>query len=120
MSMLVIVQTKASFRSWLRKEEANAREPATAAETAGQNIFLATCSSCHTIRGTSASGYVGPDLTHVGSRQWLAGLAFENRPDVLASWITDSQHIKPGNEMPNIDVSGTQLRDLVSYLESLK
>jgi cytochrome c oxidase subunit 2 len=120
MAMLVIVQTKAAFRAWLRKEAADARPPATAAERAGESVFLSSCSSCHTIRGTSASGYVGPDLTHVGSRTWLAGLAFRNQPQTLANWIVDSQHVLPGNEMPDINLTGSRLRDLVSYLESLK
>jgi cytochrome c oxidase subunit II len=120
MAMLVIVQTKAAFRAWLRNEAADA-QPATAGDArAGQHVFLTACSSCHTIRGTNASGYVGPDLTHVGSRTWLAGLTFPNRRDSLARWITDSQHIKPGNQMPDFSLAGGRLQDLVSYLESLK
>ncbi len=120
MAMLVIVQTKAAFHAWLRKEAATARPVATAAGQAGQNVFLATCSSCHTIRGTSASGFLGPDLTHVGSRHWLAGLAFENRRATLANWITNAQRVLPGNEMPDFSLGRVQLRNLVSYLESLK
>jgi cytochrome c oxidase subunit 2 len=121
MAMFVIVQTKAAFRAWLRHESADARPPTTAAERTGQSVFLTgACSSCHAIRGTSASGYVGPDLSHVGSRKWLAGLTFENRPDRLAEWIANSQHVKPGNEMPDFNLNGSRLRDLVTYLESLK
>jgi cytochrome c oxidase subunit 2 len=120
MAMLVVVQTKAAFRAWLRNEAADARPPTTSAEQAGQRVFLSDCSSCHTIRGTTASGYVGPDLTHVGSRAWLAGLTIHNSRSELARWITDSQHLKPGNEMPDFRLTGSQLRDLVAYLESLK
>ncbi len=120
MAMLAIVQTKTAFRKWLRNEAAKARPPTTAAEKAGQSVFLTTCSSCHTIRGTSASGYVGPDLTHLAGRQSLAGLAVANRPRSLAHWIVDSQDVLPGNEMPDFKLTGTQLRDLVSYLDSLK
>ncbi len=120
MAMLVIVQTKAAFRSWLHGEAAKARPPATRAEKAGQKVFLdGPCSSCHTIRGTSASGFVGPDLTHLASRKWLAGLTIPNRPGYLGGWIMDSQHIKPGNEMPDINLTGRQLRNLLAYLESL-
>jgi cytochrome c oxidase subunit 2 len=43
-----------------------------------------------------------------------------NRRDYLARWIVDSQHIKPGNQMPNLDLGASQLRALVAYLESLK
>jgi len=120
MAMLVIVQTKAAFRAWLRNEAADARKPAGGPALAGENVVLASCSSCHTIRGTSASGYVGPDLTHVGSRTWLAGLSFPNRRAWLARWITDNQSIKPGNQMPEFHFAAGRLRDVVAYLESLK
>ena len=121
MAFLVIVQTKSAFRAWLRNEASNARAPTTAAERAGQKVFLdGPCSSCHMIRGTSAAGYVGPDLTHVASRSYLAGLAVPNRPGYLAGWIMDSQHIKPGNEMPDMTLTGSQLRNVLAYLESLK
>jgi len=32
----------------------------------------------------------------------------------------DSQHIKPGNEMPDIRLTGQQLQALLAYLEHLK
>jgi cytochrome c oxidase subunit II len=121
MSMLVFVQPKAQFRAWLRKQAAPAAAPTTALGRRGEGVFLSgPCSSCHTIRGTSASGYVGPDLTHLASRTTLAGVTIPNRRSYLASWITDSQHVKPGNEMPDISLTGPQLRALLAYLESLK
>jgi cytochrome c oxidase subunit II len=121
MSMLVFVQSKAAYRKWLRNQAAPARAPATAVERAGRRVFLAgACSSCHDIRGTSASGFVGPDLTHVGSRTTLAGVTIPNRRSDLARWIVDSQSIKPGNRMPDLRLSPAQLRAVVAYLESLK
>ncbi|HEY2353605.1 MAG TPA: cytochrome c oxidase subunit II [Gaiellaceae bacterium] len=121
MSMVVVVQTKAAFATWLRNEEAPARAPATAVEREGESTFsTAGCASCHAIRGTSASGYVGPDLTHLGSRSWLAGLVLRNTPPNLARWISEPQQIKPGNEMPDLTLSPAQLHGLVAYLESLK
>jgi cytochrome c oxidase subunit 2 len=121
MAMLVIVQPKAAFRAWLRHEASDARPPTTAAQKAGQKVFLdGPCSSCHAIRGTSASGYVGPDLTHLADRKWLAGLAVRNRPGDLAGWIVNSQHVLPGNEMPDMNLTGSQLGHLLSYLESLR
>jgi cytochrome c oxidase subunit 2 len=38
----------------------------------------------------------------------------------LARWIVDSQHYKPGNEMPDLQLTRAQLDALVAYLESLK
>jgi cytochrome c oxidase subunit II len=121
MGMLVFAQPKADFRKWLQQQAAPATTPRTALERRGEQIFLnGACSSCHTIRGTSAKGYVGPDLTHLASRTMLAGLAIPNTPSYLGRWITDSQHFKPGNRMPNFQLPQVQLRALVAYLRSLK
>jgi cytochrome c oxidase subunit II len=120
MGMLVFAQPKAAFRAWLKGQAAPAASPQTALESRGKDVFLSKCSSCHAIRGTDANGYVGPDLTHLASRTKLAGLTIPNRPDYLARWIVDSQHFKPGNQMPNLSLQPAQLHALVAYLESLK
>jgi cytochrome c oxidase subunit 2 len=123
MGMLVVVQPKAQFQAWLRKQAAPAAKPTTAAARRGEQEFLGgsgSCSSCHAIRGTPARGFVGPDLTHLASRSTLAGLTIPNSRSYLARWIADSQHFKPGNDMPNFHLRGSQLQALVAYLEGLK
>ena len=121
MGMLVFVQTKAQFRAWLGKQSAPAAAPATALAQRGKQIFLdGPCSSCHTIRGTSARGFVGPDLTHLASRTTLGGVTIPNRRDYLARWIVDSQHYKPGNQMPDFHLTGSRVAALVAYLGSLR
>ncbi|HJU36634.1 MAG TPA: cytochrome c oxidase subunit II [Gaiellaceae bacterium] len=121
MGMLVVVQSKAQFRAWLRKQSAPAAAPTTALARSGEQAFLnGPCASCHTIRGTSARGFVGPDLTHLASRTTLAGVTIPNSRDYLERWIVDSQHFKPGNQMPNFDLSQGQVRAIVAYLEGLK
>jgi cytochrome c oxidase subunit 2 len=87
---------------------------------AGQQVFLSgPCASCHAIRGMSASGQVGPDLTHVASRTTLAALTIPNTPAELRRWILDNQQIKPGNRMPDIQLSAPRMRQLLAYLEGL-
>jgi cytochrome c oxidase subunit 2 len=121
MSMLVFAQPKAQFQAWLRREAAPAQTPKTALGRRGEQVFLnGPCSSCHSIRGTGATGYVGPDLTHLASRTTLGGLTIPNRRDYLARWIVDSQHFKPGNDMPDLQLTGAQLHALLAYLETLK
>ena len=121
MGTLVFVQPKAQFRAWLKKQAAPAARPSATAARRGEQAFLAgSCSSCHAIRGTSARGYVGPDLTHLASRTTLAGLTIPNTRGYLARWIADSQHFKPGNQMPDFHLAGSRLDALVAYLESLK
>jgi len=121
MAFYVYADPPAVFRRWLRNQERPASAPASAEARAGKADFLnGACSSCHTIRGTSAKADVGPDLTHLASRGTLGALTLPNTPANLATWITDSQRVKPGNDMPNILVSQQKLRALVAYLKGLK
>jgi len=117
MGFLVFAETPAAFRRWL----AGQSKPARATASAGERVFMqGPCSSCHAIRGTPASSHVGPDLTHIASRTTLGGVTIPNTPAELARWITSSQSIKPGNQMPDIALGPTRLRELVAYLETLK
>jgi cytochrome c oxidase subunit 2 len=121
MSMYVYVQEPAAFDRWLRQEAAPARAPSSAAARAGGNAFTANgCASCHTIRGTPARGEVGPDLTHVGSRSSIAALTLPNTAAALSAWLRDPQHAKPGNRMPDLGLSRSEVASLVAYLEGLK
>ncbi|MCI0398997.1 MAG: c-type cytochrome, partial [Chloroflexi bacterium] len=87
----------------------------------GQQLFLEmACADCHTVRGTAAAGTLGPDLTHLMSRHTLAAATLANTRGNLAGWIVDPQHAKPGNLMPQTDLSGEQLLALLAYLESLR
>jgi cytochrome c oxidase subunit 2 len=84
-------------------------------------LFLENCSACHTVRGTPASGVLGPDLTHVGSRLTIGAALLPNNSGAIAGWIASNQHLKPGNLMPAFQhFSGEELRALAGYLESLR
>jgi cytochrome c oxidase subunit II len=121
MSLNVYADPPARFRAWLARQAAPARAPTTSAEKQGQQIFMShQCADCHAIRGTSAKGRIGPDLTHVGSRQDLAGLVLSNTPENMLRWIDDPQSIKDGVKMPDLHLERDQLRSVVAYLESLK
>ena len=121
MAFYVIAETPESFAKWREGQ----RRPAAAStdENAreGRELFLAHCAACHTVRGTQAEGLLGPDLTHVGSRRSLAAGILPNNAGTLASWITGSQQLKPGNLMPSMSVfSGDELRAVAAYLGSLE
>jgi cytochrome c oxidase subunit 2 len=80
----------------------------------------ASCSSCHTIRGTLAAGIQGPDLTHFASRStMLAGMMANNAANVYR-WLTDPQRVKPGAHMPRFIFSPDTIRALTAYLSQLK
>ena len=78
------------------------------------------CANCHEIRGTAARSHVGPDLTHVASRTTLAAGTIPNDRAHLREWLRDPQHVKPGNQMPALELADPQLRALVAYLEALR
>ena len=40
---------------------------------------------------------IGPDLTHVASRETLAAGRLKNTPENLADWLSDPQEYKPGS-----------------------
>ena len=86
----------------------------------GTTTLQSVCTQCHTINGTNASGRVGPNLTHIAARPYIAAGSLQNTGENLESWITDPQHIKPGVYMPMNQYSYQDLLALVSYLKSLK
>lgn len=122
MAFDVIAHPPDDFADWLDAAAAPAVAPATDRARNGEDIFFAAgCGSCHAVRGTRASGVVGPDLTHVGSRQSLAAATLPNTAEGFANWIGQSQHIKPENKMPAYRIfSDDQLADLSAYLEGLQ
>ena len=120
MALYVIAQPRAAFNAWLANMASPAVSPTTPTARAGEQIFMANqCASCHQIRGTSAQGLVGPDLTHVASRRTLAGAEIRNTPAELRRWIADPQAIKPGARMPDLGLSATDYDDIAAYLEGL-
>jgi cytochrome c oxidase subunit 2 len=121
MSMRVFAQPPGRFHAWLRNMAAPARAPTTPAERRGEQEFMSSqCASCHQIRGTSADGTVGPDLTHLASRTTLAADTIPNSPYWLRRWLDDPQAIKPGNRMPDLGLSRNEVDSLVAYLRSLR
>lgn len=121
MKLLVIVQTEEEFAAWLEQQQTIPAPPDNELAFEGQQIFLGSaCVYCHTIAGTNASGDLGPDLTHLGSRRTLGAGILENNIGHLAGWIVDAQAIKPGNLMPPMDLSGEELQAILAYLETLE
>jgi cytochrome c oxidase subunit 2 len=115
MALELIAQPQPEFDAWWTAQLA----AAAAATGPGPQLFLTRCGGCHTVRGTSAAGIVGPDLTHVMSRRTIAAGILETTPANLAGWIADPQGIKPGSDMPDVDLTGPELLAVVAYVETL-
>jgi cytochrome c oxidase subunit II len=119
MLIRVIVHPPGEFERWVTEQKRAASEDSSTQE--GRKIFFAnSCVSCHTIRGTSAQGVFGPDLTHLMSRETLASGATPNTPAMLRAWVSDPQKLKVGCLMPNMQLDAQQVDQVVAYLQTLK
>jgi cytochrome c1 len=77
------------------------------------------CGSCHTIRGISgANALVGPDLSRMGSRIYIAR-SLDNEPVNMIQWLQDPHAINPKTVMPTMGVTERDARDIAAYLYSL-
>jgi cytochrome c oxidase subunit 2 len=121
MAFIVIAEDQAQFDQWAAGQRLPAPSSAVQEIAAGREVFLSKqCAACHTIRGTDASGKTGPDLTHVGSRKYIASGLFETTRGSLAAWIADPQTLKPGNNMPMVPLTAEELRSVSAFMASLK
>jgi len=121
MGFRVKVVTGGQFASWLAAARAPSVLPAGQSGRKGLRTFLdGGCAVCHTIAGTPAAGTVGPDLSHIASRDRIAAETLRNTRANLGAWISDPQHVKRGVLMPRLDLSGAQLQALLDYLERLR
>jgi cytochrome c oxidase subunit 2 len=122
MAFYVEVLERGAFERWLDHQATVAQPPVSALAAGGRDLFLANgCSACHTVRGTRATGVLGPDLTHVGGRLSLAAGILENRPEEFAAWIGHPERMKPGVLMPRFGMlPRAHLDAIAAYLEALQ
>ncbi len=121
MRISVIAESSDRFNDWIAQQKSTAIMPADSVALMGKEIFQhRTCGSCHAISGTSATGRIGPDLSHFGSRKtMLSGLMNNNRAN-LERWLKSPQKVKPGANMPNFLLSDDETMALTEYLEKLR
>jgi cytochrome c oxidase subunit II len=122
MNLAAVVVQSGEFEQWLRAQRAPARPSTDPVAQRGAAEFMTRgCSVCHTIRGTTAVGRLGPDLTHVGSRLTLAAGLLENDREQLVRWITHTELLKPGVHMPTFaSVPPPVVDALATYLSELQ
>jgi cytochrome c oxidase subunit II len=106
------------YDAWLDSQRQPAR---TGANTEGEQVFLqAGCAACHAVDGTDAVARVGPDLTHLASRDMLAAGIVPNDRERLEQLIVAPQTVKPGIPMPGVNLPDDELSALLDYLEGLE
>ncbi len=121
MRINVIAQTQGDFNNWLTSNAANASRPAETIAMAGEKLFQEkTCSNCHRIQGTQSNAAVGPDLSHIASRQEILTGLLKNNEQNLYEWINHPQQIKPGAHMPDFILDKDSVIAIAHYLSELK
>ena len=122
MQLLVVVMERDAFEAWLRQQARPARAPTSSLARQSEQAFASNgCGACHAVRGTSASGVAGPDLTHVGSRLSLAAGTLPNDTDAFQRWIADTHAIKPEALMPPFGMlPDADVEAMATYLEGLQ
>jgi cytochrome c oxidase subunit 2 len=123
MLITVVAHTPAEYATWAKTavDDANRlNDPKTAA---GRNAFLTgPCSGCHTVKGTTAAGKVGPELTHIASKPNIAGVLSPVNQDNLTKWVRNAPSFKPGIVMPKFEgvLPDDQIDAIVQWLLTLK
>jgi cytochrome c oxidase assembly factor CtaG/cytochrome c2 len=89
--------------------------------TRGKELLQAYgCHTCHTIPGIpGAAGTVGPPLSAVGRRTYLAG-RITNTPENMTRWIHDPKSVDEKTAMPVTGITESEARHVVRYLFSLR
>lgn len=121
MALEIVAVPQPEFDAWLAAAE-NPPAPAGEVVERGAALFLASgCSACHAVRGTQAAGMIGPDLSRIGGRRFLAAATFPNTAENLVRFVAEPAALKPGSLMPPFAIfSGEARQALASYLASLK
>jgi mono/diheme cytochrome c family protein len=98
-----------------------APDPAFANPERGKDVLQQyACVTCHEIPGVvGASAPVGPPLTRIGTRKYIAGV-LPNTPQNMVFWLRAPQRVDPLTAMPDLRVSERDALDIAAYLYTLK
>jgi cytochrome c oxidase subunit 2 len=118
----VIVKSASQFSDWELAQTKAADAPTDPAAVRGQALVMKNCAACHSINGTDATGAVGPNLTHLWSRDFIAGGILARNKDNVTKWVTNAPAVKSGIVMPKFKgiLTDDQIGDVVAYLSTLK
>jgi cytochrome c oxidase subunit 2 len=121
MAFDVKVDSPADFAMWLATQARPATAPADPAIARGMAVVTGgQCAACHVVRGTTAIGKAGPDLTHIGARRSIAAGTLPMSRGALQGWIAQPQALKPGTMMPAVSLTPADADAVSRYLVSLQ
>jgi cytochrome c oxidase subunit 2 len=121
MRLRVIAHEPQDFERWVSEQRRPPVVPTDALAQRGKELFEGgACIGCHVIEGVSEiENTIGPNLTHVGSRETFAGAIFPLTEENLAEWLANPPAMKPGSLMPDLGLSDEDIEALVAYLMTL-
>ncbi|MDQ4133368.1 MAG: cytochrome c oxidase subunit II [Actinomycetota bacterium] len=121
MRLQAIAHTPSDFNNWVREQQTAATAPPEGSPAAdGLSLWNAKgCGGCHTVEGVS-KGNVGPNLTHLYSREVFAGSLFALNDENLRKWLANPPKEKPGSLMPDLNLSPEEITSLIAYLKTLQ
>jgi len=120
MRFKVFVDSQEDFDAWVANQQKPAYQPQTEEEMAGYKTLTTTCAACHSLDpGEMNTDKVGPNLTHLFSRTIFAGGSFPLDDANLRAWLSDTQKMKPGNDM-EISLLPKEIDNIIAYLVNLK
>lgn len=121
MALDVKVESPEAFQAWLAAQARAAAAPTDPTLVRGMQVVTGgACAACHVVRGTSAYGRPGPDLTHIASRRSIAAGLMPFSRAALQGWIAQPAALKPGTNMPAVSLSASDADAVAHYLEWLK
>jgi len=120
MRFTVHVDSQEDFKAWVASQQQPAYVPQTDDEKAGYEEVTHACAACHNIDPSAINtDKKGPNLAHLFSRSTFAGGTFDLNEENLRKWLSDTQAMKPGNDM-DIKILPQKRDQIISYLLHLK
>lgn len=124
MGMAVVAQSPSDFQAWVAHMKEPFTPPADPAAARGMAVFAKSCAQCHAIAGTDFQGIIGPNLTKLGERRYIAAETLPNDRADLIQWVSDAPSVKPGVLMPSgtrdLKLGPDEIEAVVAFLESQK
>ena len=117
--------TLGNLRGWLRDDRpawhgAQRTVAGGSAARGARRIVENGCGARHLIpRIAGAHGKVGPPLTGLADRAYLAGV-LPNTPGGMIRWLVNPPAHSPETAMPDLDLTENEARDIAAFLMTLK
>lgn len=121
MLLVVVAHPPSEYAAWAKDAVAAANLLIDPTTKAGREAFLSgPCAGCHKVQGTTAAGTVGPELTHIASKDSIAGVLKPVNAENLAKWLANPPAVKPGTQMPNYNLDQQTITNITNWLLTLK